>query len=176
MEQVVLRYGFEPTRAGFIKCPFHTGDRTASLKLYPGQRGFHCFGCNRGGSVIDFVMELYGIGFAQAVVRLNADFGLGLTAERPSPSERAKAIQERRRAAEKACRMQEEYRVLAREHLYWHEAVMLFAPTREAWEASVIHPLYLEAIRRLPKLEWEIEKWEVDYERAKDNSFTDGAA
>lgn len=176
MDQVARRYGFEPSRAGFIKCPFHQGDRTASLKLYPGERGFHCFGCNRGGSVIDFVMELYGISFAQAVVRLNADLGLGLTGERPSPAARSKALEERRRAAQRASRLQEEYRVLAREHLYWHEAEVLFAPSREAWEADAVHPLYLEAVKQLPKLEWEIEEWELRYGRTKDEPSSGGAA
>lgn len=175
MDQVARRYGFEPTRAGFIKCPFHH-ERTGSLKIYPGHKGWHCFGCGKGGSIIDFVMELYGVNFAQAVVRLNADFGLGLTWERPSPSERAEVIQERRMAAERARRMQEKYRALAREHLYWHEAAVLFAPSQEAWEAGAIHPLYVEAMRRLPKLEWEIEEWEVEYGRAKNYSCAGGAA
>lgn len=157
MDQAARRYGFEPNRAGFIKCPFHQGDRTASLKLYPGERGFHCFGCNRGGSVIDFVMELYDINFAQAVVRLNADFALGLTGERPSPAQRAKVLEERRRAAARAAQLEEEYQTLAREHLYWHEAEVLCAPSREAWEAGAIHPLYVEAVKRLPGLEWECE-------------------
>ena len=176
MDQVARRYGFEPNRAGFIRCPFHEGDRTASLKLYPGHRGFHCFGCNRGGSVIDFVMELYGINFSQALVRLNSDFGLGLTAERPSPSARAKALEERRRAQMERERLLAEYDALAKEHLYWFEAQKHFAPSREAWEADAVHPLWVEAVKRLPQLEWEIEKWEVEYERSKNSSHASGAA
>ena len=35
-QQVAEHYGFEVNRSGFMKCPFHTGDRTASLKLYDG--------------------------------------------------------------------------------------------------------------------------------------------
>lgn len=59
MDEVARHYGFEPNRAGFMRCPFHQGDHTASLKIYAGDRGWHCFGCNSGGSVIDFVMRLY---------------------------------------------------------------------------------------------------------------------
>lgn len=175
MDEVARRYGFEPNRAGFIRCPFHR-ERTASLKIYPGGKGWHCFGCNRGGSVIDFVMELYGIGFAQAVVRLNADFALGLTGERPSPAQRAKILEERRRAAARAAQLEQEYRILAREHLYWHEAEVLCTPSREAWEAGAIHPLYVDAVKRLPELEWEIEEWEAKYGRSKNNSHEGGAA
>lgn len=83
MLEVSEWYGYHPNRSSFIACPFHQ-DKTASLKIYkePG-RGFHCFGCNAGGSVIDFVMCLFGLSFPQAVVRLNADFNLGLCYEKP---------------------------------------------------------------------------------------------
>lgn len=72
--EVAERYGYEPNRAGFIECPFHSGDHTASLKLYPGNRGWYCFGCHAGGSVIDFVMRLYSESWKDAVLRLNGDF------------------------------------------------------------------------------------------------------
>ncbi len=32
MRDVVGRYGFQPNHRGFISCPFHHGDRQASLK------------------------------------------------------------------------------------------------------------------------------------------------
>lgn len=32
MQQVAEFYGFQVGRSGFISCPFHTGDHTASLK------------------------------------------------------------------------------------------------------------------------------------------------
>ena len=158
MDQVARRYGFEPNRAGFIRCPFHEGDRTASLKLYPGHRGFHCFGCNRGGSVIDFVMELYGINFSQALVRLNSDFGLGLAGERPSPAERAKALEERRREAERVKKLQSEYWDMAAAHLFLLEYVRRFAPTQEEWERDDIDPVYAWAVKRLPEVEYRCEQ------------------
>ena len=69
-------YGFHPNRAGFIPCPFHH-ERTASLKLYPGAKGFFCFGCHTGGSVIDFVAQLYGLDALGAVRRLKDDCNRG---------------------------------------------------------------------------------------------------
>ena len=59
MRDVAGMLGFTPGRGGFMVCPFH-GDHDASLKIYDtkgGHSGWHCFGCGRGGSVIDFVME-----------------------------------------------------------------------------------------------------------------------
>lgn len=152
MGQVVRRYGFEPNRAGFIRCPFHR-ERTASLKIYSEGKGWYCFGCGRGGSVIDFVMELYGIGFAQAVVRLSSDFGLGLTDHGPSPSARAKAQEERRRELEQIERRRAEYWDMAGVHLFLHEYVRRYAPTREEWERGDIDPVYAWALQRLPGAE-----------------------
>ena len=42
-------YGYHPNRAGFICCPLH-GEKTPSMKLYPGEGGFHCFGCGAGAA------------------------------------------------------------------------------------------------------------------------------
>lgn len=72
-------YGYPPNRAGFIPCPFHH-ENTASLKLYNVQsgNGFYCFGCQKGGSVIDFVSEIFDLKPIDAVRKLNADFNLGL--------------------------------------------------------------------------------------------------
>ena len=78
MRRVAEYYGFPPGRSGFIQCPFHPGDHTASLKLYERDGGWHCFGCGRGGSVIDFVMELNHCGFEVACQELDGTFQLGL--------------------------------------------------------------------------------------------------
>ena len=98
-------YGFHPNRAGFIPCPFHH-ERTASLKLYPGAKGFFCFGCHTGGSVIDFVAQLYGLDALGAVRRLNDDFHLGLPIDRQqTPQERtedARAAAKRRELSDTA--------------------------------------------------------------------------
>ena len=100
MEQVARTYGFNPNSAGFIRCPFHA-DKSASLKIYKEcGRGFHCFGCGAGNSVIDFAMLLFGLSAKDAMSRLNADFGLNLTQTHESSRERS----ERVRAAEKAAR------------------------------------------------------------------------
>ena len=92
---VAQLYGFHPNRAGFIPCPFHH-ERTASLKLYPGAKGFYCFGCHTGGSVIDFVAQLYGLDALGAVRRLDEDFRLGLPIDRQqTPQERTEAAKRR---------------------------------------------------------------------------------
>ena len=77
MRQAAEFYGFKPDRSGFICCPFH-GEKTPSLKIYPDGRGWWCYGCNSGGSVIDFVESLFHLNFIDACKRINSDFSLGM--------------------------------------------------------------------------------------------------
>lgn len=53
-------------------CPFHD-DKTPSLKITPATNLWHCFGCDSGGSVIDWVMKSHGISFRHAVEVLRQD-------------------------------------------------------------------------------------------------------
>jgi len=58
---VELLTGRERGRDGKIACPFHD-DRTPSLEVYDDPAdGWFCFGCERGGTIIDFGAALYGI-------------------------------------------------------------------------------------------------------------------
>ena len=50
-------------------CPFHS-EKTASFSVSPQKNLFHCFGCNRGGDGITFIMEKEGLSFMDAVVFL----------------------------------------------------------------------------------------------------------
>ena len=56
MQDIVLRYNLYPNRASFIKCPFHTGDNTASMKIY--KDSFYCFGCGANGDIFSFVQQM----------------------------------------------------------------------------------------------------------------------
>ena len=99
ISDVLALYHLEPGRAGFIHCPFHSGDRDASLKVYPEQNSWHCFGCGKGGSVIDFVMEMERCGFRQAAAKLDSDFRLGLIEQKQSLRNTVQREQERSRRA-----------------------------------------------------------------------------
>ena len=93
MREVAEHYGFQVNRASCIRCPFHAGDRQASLHIYSGSGGFHCFGCGAHGSVIDFIMRLFNCSFREAVERADSDFHLGLGVARPITYRERKARQ-----------------------------------------------------------------------------------
>lgn len=87
--QLLEDNGITVNRQGFAVCPFH-GDRDASLKVYRGDRGWCCFGCHKGGDVINLARELYGVTFPEALRMLNQDYALGLS-EESTAQERKKA-------------------------------------------------------------------------------------
>ena len=97
--------GVHVDRCGKVKCPFH-GEKTASLKVYEDpKRGWHCFGCGAGGSVIDLAMRWYGTNYRETTERLNGDFNLDLPIHKRLSKEETKAINkeiERKRAERKA--------------------------------------------------------------------------
>ena len=61
-------------------CPFHD-EKSASFHVTPSRGFYHCFGCQAGGDVIKFVMEMDGLGFTETVERLAEKFGVQLRYE-----------------------------------------------------------------------------------------------
>ena len=72
MAEIVERYGFRPNRAGVIHCPFHQGDKGASMKIY--KKDYHCFGCGAHGDQIDFVAHMDGLSFREAFISLGGTY------------------------------------------------------------------------------------------------------
>ncbi len=56
-------------------CPFHS-EKTPSFSVSPDRQMYYCFGCHKGGGAINFVMELEGLGFVDAVDLLARRAGL----------------------------------------------------------------------------------------------------
>lgn len=50
----------------FGLCPFHS-EKTASFSVSPSKQIYHCFGCGKGGGVINFIMEIENCSFPEAV-------------------------------------------------------------------------------------------------------------
>ena len=47
-------------------CPFHK-EKTPSFSVSPSKEIYYCFGCHKGGSVFDFVMEVDRVSFPEAI-------------------------------------------------------------------------------------------------------------
>ena len=59
----------------FGLCPFH-GEKTASFSVAPDKGIYYCFGCHKGGGVINFQMELEGLSYPDAVRALAKRAGM----------------------------------------------------------------------------------------------------
>lgn len=93
LRDVMEFYGIQFNNRGFAVCPFHR-EKTASLSIK--NEHYKCFGCGAYGSAIDFVMNLYGIKFNQAIVRLDTDFHLGLVGRKPTRAEQIQHMENKR--------------------------------------------------------------------------------
>ena len=77
IEEVVGQY-VTLKRSGsnmFGLCPFH-GEKTASFSVAPDKGIYYCFGCHKGGSSINFMMELEGLSYPDAVRALAQRAGM----------------------------------------------------------------------------------------------------
>ena len=59
----------------FGLCPFH-GEKTASFSVAPDKGIYYCFGCHKGGSAVNFMMEIEGLSYPDAVRALAKRAGL----------------------------------------------------------------------------------------------------
>ncbi|MCL1799994.1 MAG: DNA primase [Promicromonosporaceae bacterium] len=68
-----------PAGGGALKglCPFHD-EKTPSFHVRPSLARYHCFGCGESGDAIDFVSQLQGLGFTEAVEYLARLSGIEL--------------------------------------------------------------------------------------------------
>ncbi|MBR6654138.1 MAG: DNA primase [Oscillospiraceae bacterium] len=61
----------------FGLCPFHN-EKTPSFSVSPDKQIYHCFGCGKGGGVINFIMEIENLGYPDAIRFLANRVGLAV--------------------------------------------------------------------------------------------------
>lgn len=170
--------GIQADRRGMAVCPFH-GDRDASLKVYRDpRRGWHCYGCHAGGDVIDFAMRLYGVGFREAVSRINEEFALGLPIGEPMTGAQRRAMREEIERAKQA-RLSMQRREHEAENAYWaaydawliNERVM-----QENAPSGLSEPnaAYCEAIIRRDELEEALKDAEERWRMRREERYGSG--
>ena len=59
----------------FGLCPFH-GEKTASFSVSPDKGIYYCFGCHKGGGAVNFMMEVEGLSYPDAVRALAKRAGM----------------------------------------------------------------------------------------------------
>ncbi|HCX26017.1 MAG: primase protein [Candidatus Collierbacteria bacterium GW2011_GWB1_45_35] len=74
-------------------CPFHA-EKTASFTVNEEMGFYKCFGCNNGGDVIKFLMEIEGIDFRDALERLADKAGVKLITKKYEGGEQKQKLLE----------------------------------------------------------------------------------
>ena len=77
IEEVVGQYVNLKRSGGnlFGLCPFH-GEKTASFSVAPDKGIYYCFGCHKGGGAVNFMMEIEGLSYPDAVRSLAKRVGM----------------------------------------------------------------------------------------------------
>lgn len=141
-----VRYGLPVSRSGMCKCPFHQ-DKNPSMKV---DKRFHCFGCQADGDVIDFTSRLFGFNRIAAAKKLAADFGIRWSDHARwdyVPVKKQRKITEEEILKHRVSHCYSElcdYRNLL---VRWQEEYAPKGPEDE------FHPLFVEALIRLPEVE-----------------------
>lgn len=155
MKDAFIQYGYEVNHSGYATCPFHH-EKTASLKVYRDH--FYCYGCGADGDVTALVMKLFGIGFIDAIKKINSDFNLNLSleAEKISLSEQISRAQKARRLDE-ARRENEErkqqnsskYLELLDEYIRLENNLKKHRPSEYVED---LHPSFVEACHNIERV------------------------
>ena len=74
----------------FGLCPFHS-EKTPSFSVNQEKQIYHCFGCGKGGSVINFIMEIENLGYRDAVAFLARRAGMTMPEEQNDAESRKRA-------------------------------------------------------------------------------------
>jgi DNA primase len=61
-------------------CPFHN-EKTPSFTVNPEKKLYHCFGCGKGGTIINFIMEMDKLSFPETVELLAKRLGVEIIHE-----------------------------------------------------------------------------------------------
>lgn len=115
--EVISEYlPLKPAGSGSFKacCPFH-GEKTPSFHVSREKQIWHCFGCNKGGDLISFVMELEGLSFPAALEMLALKAGVTLP-EREQTQDQKKSKEEREILLDVHIIAQKFYAMILKEH------------------------------------------------------------
>lgn len=124
-------------------CPFHN-EKTPSFHVVPDRQMYYCFGCKKGGGVLNFIMEIENLPYADAVRFLARRAGLEVPEDnqtRDESRQRARILALNRDAARfyhqllKAPEGQAVRDYLQRRRIHWKTAVRFgMGASLDAWD------------------------------------------
>lgn len=77
-------------------CPFHN-EKSPSFSVSPSKQIYKCYGCGKAGDAIQFVMDIEGMTFGEAIAHLARKYGIEVVEEKQQSPEQLRAMTERER-------------------------------------------------------------------------------
>lgn len=160
MSDICSRYGIHINEAGFACCPLH-GEKTPSMKIYPGRRGYCCFGCGAAGDVIDFAQKYFNLPFREAMRRLNDDFCLQIAFSDKPNRQNAEAIRQMRERQKKEEMLRRQKDQIEADYWAAFDKWKRLSDNKDKYHPQLfdiaLDPLFIEAIEKLPQAEMDLE-------------------
>lgn len=75
-------------------CPFHN-EKSPSFSVSPAKQIYKCFGCGKAGDPIQFVMDIEGVGFNEAIRHLAKKYAIEIEEDKEQTPEAIQAYNER---------------------------------------------------------------------------------
>ena len=100
IEEIKTRIDIEEVVSDFVSlkrkgqnlwacCPFHD-EKTPSFSVSPTKGIYKCFGCGKAGDAIEFIKEIEGLNYIQAMGYLGKKYGIQVEEEEDTPEEIAR--------------------------------------------------------------------------------------
>lgn len=148
---VLTSYGIETNSKEFACCPFHN-EKTASFKVYDGDRGYYCFSCGESGDVITFVQKFFNLSFPEALRKIDTDFGLNIYGDHTFEDVRRSHYQQMAVKAKKE-RAKREKEALNNEYWKAFDEWKRLDDNRQIYKPKSpdedLHPLFVESLQKL---------------------------
>lgn len=143
MRDILMRYGIQPNRAGFIRCPFHK-EKTASMKIY--KDSYYCFGCGASGDIFDFVCRMDNLTFRAAFLSMGGTYEKETFRDKTARYHAQKQREQRQRQANDLEAKKKLNNDLIDIYRDWHQRSEPFSDTWTDCYNALQYQLYLHGI------------------------------
>ncbi len=140
-------------------CPFHH-ENTPSFSVSPDKQVYHCFGCGAGGNVFSFLMEIEGLPFLEAAVKLADKANVDLGNRIPTGS-KPKSIPEHIK------QMIDAHNLLTK---FYHHLLVNTKEGQKAFEYLLQRGFSRESIEKF-QIGYALDSWDFDYKFLTSKKF-----
>lgn len=141
-------------------CPFHS-EKTPSFSVSSDKQIYHCFGCGAGGNVFSFLMEIEGLTFQEAAIKLanktNIDLGTSIS-----------TLSKPKNVSDDVKQMIEAHNLLSK---FYHHLLVNTKEGQHALEYLYGRGFTLETIEKF-QIGYALNSWDFDFKFLTNKNFS----